>query len=125
MNKLNDFLSRHHIKVVDTQKTWCRFQQKYNSFAYPEDASLLADAEEFIRRETEPLFTIQIPESQLKQIQEFEDQVFNNMKEHGHFNMFTAIMDQRAEEKRLREIFPGVKKAFEKYSMVLNLCRKT
>ena len=125
MNTLTEFCSRHHITVVDTQKTWCRFQQKYKSFAYPLDASLLVEEEEFIRRETEPLYTIQIPESQLIRIQEFEDQVFNNMKEHGHFNLFSAIMDQRVEEKRLRDLFPGVKKAFEKYSMMLNLCRKT
>lgn len=119
---MKEFLKRHNITILDTQKQWRKFRPMYNYFTQSDDASLIEEAQ--VHYDTEPLYTIQIPESQLRNIQEFEDHVFNNMKEHGHFNMFQAIMEQREEEKRLREEFPAVKKAFENYSLVLKFCKK-
>lgn len=119
---MKEFLERHNITIVDTQKRRSKLSPRYAHFTIPTDASLMVEMP--IHYEEEPLYTVQITESQLRNIQEFEDQVFNNMKVHGHFNMFQAIMEQREEEKRLREEFPAAKKAFENYSLVLNFCKK-
>ena len=118
---MREFLERHNITILDTQKRWSWSCPIYTNFTKPNDASLL---HEMRHHHEEPLYTIQIPESQLKNMQEFEDHVFNNMKEHKHFNMFQAIMEQREEEKRLRENFPSLQKAYENYSMLLTLCKK-
>ena len=73
--------------------------------------------------ETEPLYTIEIPESEIRRIQEFEDQVFGNMKQQGHYNLFQNLMEMKEEELELRRRFPAVQKAYENYSLLLNLCK--
>jgi hypothetical protein len=71
--------------------------------------------------ETERLFTVEISESELEAISEFEAQVFNNLKETGHYRMFEVLMEQKEREKYLRERYPAVKKAYENYSLMLAL----
>jgi hypothetical protein len=72
-------------------------------------------------RDTEPLYTIEIAESELENIAEFENQVFNNAMKTGHYDMFGYLMEQKEREKTLRENYPAVKKAFEHYSLMLKL----
>jgi len=69
------------------------------------------------------LYTIEIPLSELKRIEEFEEQVFNNMKQYGahHYQMFEVMMEQKHQEKRLRDKYSAVKKAYEHYSLMLKL----
>ena len=45
------------------------------------------------------------------------------MKTHGnnHYMMFEMIMEQKQVERRLREKYPSVKKAYEHYSLILKL----
>ena len=71
----------------------------------------------------EPLYTITIPFSELERIKEFEEQVFNNMKQYGahHYQMFEVMMEQKHQEKRLRDKYSAVKKAYEHYSLMLKL----
>jgi hypothetical protein len=121
MNKFKEFLDRHHVTVLDTQKRWSRYNHTYNYFTAADDFNMIQPMVSF---ETEPLYTVQIPESQLKKIQEFEDEVFNNMRDYGHFNMFQILMEQKEQEKKLREEFPAVQKAYENYSLILTLCKK-
>ena len=73
--------------------------------------------------QVEALFTVEIPESELKKIAEFESQVFNHMKEHGHYDMFNFIMEQKEQEKIYRDRYPAVKKAYEQYSLMLKLAQ--
>ena len=47
--------------------------------------------------------------------------MFNNIKETGHYRMFEMLMQQKEEEKYLREKYPAVKKAYEQYSLILKL----
>jgi hypothetical protein len=74
-------------------------------------------------RDTEPLYTVEIAESELERIAEFEQQVFNNARQTGHYNMFTAVMEQKEEEKYLRNKYAAVKKAYEQYSLMLKLAQ--
>jgi hypothetical protein len=71
--------------------------------------------------DTEALYTVEIAESELEKIAEFENQVFNNMKQHGHYDLFNYIMDQKEREKFLKDKYPAVKKAYEQYSLMLKL----
>ncbi len=72
-------------------------------------------------RDTEPLYTVEIAESELERIADFEEQVFNNAKQTGHYNLFQAVLEQKEREKELRDMYPAVRKAFEHYSLMLKL----
>jgi hypothetical protein len=74
-----------------------------------------------VRFETQPLYTIEIAESELQKVAEFESQVFNNMRTKGHYGLFEHLMEQKEREKFLRENYPAVKKAYEHYSLILKL----
>ena len=72
---------------------------------------------------TEPLLTIEIPQSNLEGIMAFEEQVFNNMKTYGshHYHLFNTMMEQKEAERRLRSNNAAVQKAYEQYSLMLAL----
>ena len=71
--------------------------------------------------DSEPLYTVEIAESELERIADFEAQVFNNMKKQGHYKMFEMLMEQKEQEKYLTNKYPAVKKAYEHYSLMLKL----
>jgi hypothetical protein len=71
--------------------------------------------------DTEPLYTMEIAESELERIADFELEVFNNMKKTGHYNMFHILLQQKEHEKYLKEQYPAVQKAYEHYSLMLKL----
>ena len=71
--------------------------------------------------DTEPLYTVEIAQSELEKLADFESEVFNNMKKHGHYRMFEMIMEQKEQEKYLSNKYPAVKKAYEHYSLMLKL----
>jgi len=71
--------------------------------------------------DTEILFTLEIAESELNRIADFEEQVFNHMKSQGHYGMFEAMMEQKEREKFLARKYPAVQKAFEQYSLILKM----
>lgn len=116
---LKNFCHNHAIQVLDTHKRAHRYTKvdvKY--FTNPYDYNVIQD---FVRHDTEPLYTIEIAESELQKIADFEAQVFNHMREHGHYDMFNWIMEQKEREKQLRDNYPAVKKAYEQYSLMLKL----
>lgn len=123
MNNNDAFLKQHNIKIIDTNKRWSRMRPvHYNFFEDDQDYnSIMSHAS--TQWETERLLTIEIPESDLTAIQDFEEQVFNNMKQHGaeHYRMFDVMMEQKEKEKYLRNRYSAVKKAYEQYSLMLKL----
>lgn len=118
--EFRNFLHRHHIRVLDTNKRFARYKPLYDYFT---DKSTMDLINHQVMHETEPLYTVEIPQSEIERIQQFEDQVFGNMKENGHYGLFQNLMDMKEEEARLRREFPAVQKAYEKYSLMLNLCK--
>jgi hypothetical protein len=122
MTTEKEFCQRHHIQVIDTNKRFQRHRMVNPQF-FKDGNDYNAVYNNAIAYDTEKLLTITIPESELDRIKEFEDQVFNNMKTHGsnHYMMFEMIMEQKQEERRLREKYPSVKKAYEHYSLILKL----
>jgi hypothetical protein len=118
---MKEFCQRHHINVIDTNKryaTYTALRPQYfnNSADYNSINTEIVNS-------FEPLYTITIPLSELERIKEFEEQVFNNIKTHGahHYQMFEVMMEQKHKEKRLRDKYPAVKKAYEQYSLMLKM----
>lgn len=108
------------IRVLDQNKRAAR-HNKVNLKYFTQSNDYNMVFEDFIRYETEPLYTVEIAESELQKIANFESQVFNHLKKHGHYDMFNIIMEQKEREKYLKEKYPAVKKAYEQYSLMLKM----
>ena len=114
-----EFCENHRIRVLDTNKRASRRHKvNINYFKNPMDYNMVY---ENISYDSEPLYTVEIAESELERIAEFESQVFNNMRTSGHYNLFEQLMEQKEREKYLREKYPAVKKVYEQYSLILKL----
>lgn len=121
MDSTQKFLENHFMRIIDTNKRAYR-TNKFNTqlFTDPMDYNSFIDHRTI---ETEPLYTVEVPLSELNRMSEFENQVFNNMKTHGagHYHMFNTLMEQKDKERYYRDKHPAVKKAYEHYSLMLKL----
>jgi hypothetical protein len=115
-----DWCRRHGIQIINTDKRAHRYSKQVKYFQDPSDYNLIF---EDITLETEPLYTLEITLSELERLAEFEQQVFNNLKQTGHYNMFENMMEQKNLEKKLRNKYTSVQKAYEQYSMMLKLAQ--
>jgi DNA repair ATPase RecN len=116
------FVYDHNIRVIDSNKrAYKHTKANVNLFKFQEDYNKFVC--DLVTFETETLFTVEISESELQRIAEFEEQVFNNMKSQGHYNMFETLMEQKQQERYLRDSYPAVKKAYEYYSLMLKLAQ--
>lgn len=116
---IEDFCRSHTINVLNTNKRAHRYHKvNLNYFRDPMDFNMV---QQEIVDVSEPLYTVEIAESELKKIAEFELQVFNNLKQSGHYGMFTAIMEQKEKESYLKKKYQAVNKAYEHYSLMLKL----
>jgi hypothetical protein len=114
------FCNEHGIRVIDSSKRAHKHTKSNVSlFRYADDYNKFLN--EPVHFETETLYTVEIAESELERIAEFENQVFNNMKQNGHYNLFEVLMEQKEQEQYLREKYPAVRKAYEQYSLMLKL----
>ena len=111
---LRNFCEHHQIRVLDTNKRAHRYKKIETN--YFNDQYDYNKVQSHLVYDTEPLYTVEIAESELTRIAEFEEQVFNNMKQQGHYQMFEILMEQKEHEKYLRNKYPAVKKAYEQYS---------
>jgi len=119
VDNFKDWCTRHGVNIIDTNKRahrWTKQNIKY--FQNPADYNIVY---EDVTLETEPLYIVEIAFSELERLAEFEQQVFNNLKETGHYNMFETIMKQKHQEKYLRTKYAAVQKAYEHYSLLLKL----
>jgi hypothetical protein len=116
------FCEKHGIRIIDSNKRAHRYTKSNISlFQFKDDYNRFL--QENFTYETETLYTIEICESELERIADFENQVFNNMQERGHFNIFEAMMQQKEEERYLKDKYPAVKKAYEQYSLMLKMAK--
>jgi hypothetical protein len=120
MENVKSFCEQHQIRVLDTNKRAHRYRRiNMSYFRDPTDFNKVSLVDTV--NETEPLYTVEIAESELEKIADFEQQVFNNMRKQGHYQMFEMIMEQKEQEKYLSTKYPAVKKAYEHYSLMLKL----
>ena len=115
------FCQQHEIRILDTNKRAHRYHKV--SMDYFKDPTDYNRFYQEIVADTEPLYTVEITESELERLAEFEAQVFNNLEKTGHYRMFEVLMEQKEEEKRLRHKHPAVQKAYEQYSLILKLAQ--
>ena len=119
-NSIKTFCNRHQIQLIDSNKRASRIT-KVNMNHYFQDPTNYNRINQEVFYDTEILYTLEIAESELNRIADFEEQVFNHMKSHGHYGMFEAMMEQKEREKFLARKYPAVQKAFEQYSLILKL----
>jgi DNA repair ATPase RecN len=119
---MQNFCNEHGIRVINSDKR-AHKHTKVNValFHYAYDYNKFQ--QDYITFETETLYTVEISESELERIAEFESQVFNHMKSKGHYNMFETLMEQKEQEQQLRNKYPAVRKAYEQYSLMLKLAQ--
>ena len=120
VNNVKEFCDNHRIVCVDSNKRAHKIT-KMNTQYFQDCVDYNKVMFESLPMETEILYTVEITESELEKIANFESQVFNNMKQHGHYGMFEHLMKQKEHEKYLKEKYPAVKKAYEQYSLILKL----
>jgi hypothetical protein len=114
---IKQFCGHHSINVIDTNKRASRHHKvNINYFKDPMDFNRIY---EHVVCDSEPLYTVEIAESELERIATFESEVFNNMKQKGHYRMFETLIEQKELERALRDKYPAVKKAYEHYSLML------
>ena len=119
MENIKSFCEQHQIRVLDTNKRAHRYHKiNLKFFKDPMDYNLV---HEDIVADSEPLYTVEIAQSELERIADFEAQVFNNMKKQGHYHMFEMLMEQKEREKYLRDKYPAVNNAYKQYSLMLKL----
>lgn len=118
---INEFCNEHRVRIIDTSKRAHRYtKMNANLFQFPDDYNMMTAS---ARYETEILYTMEIAESELKRIADFESKVFNHMKTEGHYNLFLTLMEQKEQEKILKNKYPSVKMAYEHYSLMLKLAQ--
>lgn len=118
-DKFREWTNYHNITILDTNKRVPRYQKLSVEFFIDElDYNSINRIHKF---DTEPLYTVEIPESDLNKICEFEQQVFGNMRENGHYNMFKVLMAQKEQENYLKKKYPSVDLAYKHYSLMLKM----
>jgi hypothetical protein len=117
-NKLKTFCNNYEVRVVNDTGRHARYRPP-TFFSVPERADIICNDLEELR--TEKLYTIQIPESRLQTLIEMEGRFYNNSHNPNMVNMFETLMDKEREESFYRHTNAAVKKAYEQYSIMLNL----
>ena len=116
------FVAEHNIRVIDSNKrAYKHTRANVVLFDYENDYNKFRN--EYLTFDTETLYTVEVSESELERIADFEHQVFNNMKQTGHYNLFETLMEQKEQEAHLRDTYPAVRKAYEQYSLMLKLAQ--
>jgi hypothetical protein len=118
--RLKSFCEKYQIKVLGDGKRHPIF--RVNEFFKEPKNSNIIDSTEILG--TEPLLTLDIPLSKLENLADLDAIYYNQEYGVGHRRTFESWMDQQVEEKWLRDKYPQVQRAFEQYSMLLNLCRE-
>ena len=117
--ELNDFCKNYEVRVLNDQKRRARYHPP-KFFTNPERADIIRN--DIVEFETERVITLEIPEGRLRALIEMERRFFKWQRHNpGEIDMFQTLMDKEREEAYLRQTNPAVQKAYEQYSIMLNL----
>lgn len=115
---LDKFAENYEVRVLNDQKRRARIR-KHEFFSDPRRADIIQD---YVAHETEKVYTVEIPESRLKTLVEMEKRFFRNqLHSTQHVDMFELLMEKEREEAFHRATNQAVQKAYEQYSIMLNL----
>ena len=118
MKELDQFCKNYEVKVVNDAQRYARYRPP-TFFTNPERADIIRN--DIIEYQTEKLYTLQIPESRLQTLIEMEKRFYNWRSGDAPRDMFETLMDKEREEAHFRHTNEAVKKAYEQYSLMLNL----
>jgi hypothetical protein len=119
MEELNKFCQNYEVRVLNDSKRRARYHPP-KFFTDPCRADLIRN--DIIEYETEKVYTVEIPEGRLRTLVEMERRFFNYVAHHDKpIDMFQTLMDKEREEAHYRNTNQAVKKAYEQYSIMLNL----
>jgi len=119
MDELNKFCENYEVRVLNDQKRRARYNP-VRFFTDPMRADIIQ--KDTLNFETEKVYTVEIPEGRLRTLVEMERRFFNYVAHHDKpIDMFQTLMDKEREEAHYRHINQAVQKAYEQYSIMLNL----
>jgi hypothetical protein len=117
--ELKEFCENYEVRVLNDSKRRARYHPP-KFFTDPERADLIRN--DIVKYETEQVFTIEIPEGRLRALVELERRFFKWQRHsQGEVDMFQTLMEKEREESYYRNTNPSVQKAYEQYSIMLNL----
>ena len=118
-DELKDFCRNYEVNVLNDQKRRARYHPP-RFFTDPSRADIIRN--DIVEFETEPVITLEIPESRLRTLVEMERRFFKWQRHsQGEIDMFETLMNKEREEAHYRHTNAAVKKAYEQYSVMLNL----
>ena len=116
---LKDFCENYEVRVLNDTKRRARYHPP-KFFTEPERADIIRN--DIVEYETEKVITMEIPESRLRALIEMERRFFKwQTHSRGEIDMFQTLMDKEREESYYRNSNEAVRKAYEQYSIMLNL----
>jgi hypothetical protein len=116
---LEEFCKNYEVRVLNDQKRRARYHPA-KFFTDPFRADIVRN--DVVEYETEKVYTVEIPEGRLLTLVEMERKFFNYVAHHNQpIDLFQTLMDKEREESHLRQTSPAVQKAYEQYSIMLNL----
>lgn len=117
--ELNQFCENYEVRVLNDSKRRARYHPP-KFFTDPSRADLIRN--DIIEYETEKVYTVEIPEGRLRTLVEMERRFFNYVEHHNKpIDLFQTLIDKEREEATFRFTHPSVQKAYEQYSIMLNL----
>ena len=119
MDELNKFCENYEVRVLNDSKRRARYHPA-RFFTNPMRADIIQ--KDTVAYETEKVYTVEIPEGRLRTLVEMERKFFNYINHRGKpIDMFQMLMDKEREEAHYRNTNAAVQKAYEQYSIMLNL----
>jgi hypothetical protein len=117
--ELKDFCENYEVRVLNDSKRRARYHPP-KFFTDPERADIIRN--DIVEFEHEKVITMEIPEGRLRALIEMERR-FYKWQRHSksEVDMFETLMNKEREESFYRNSNPAVKKAYEQYSIMLNL----
>lgn len=117
--ELKAFCENYEVRVLNDSKRRARYHPP-RYFTDPMRADIIQ--KDTIAYETEQVYTLEIPEGRLRTLVELERRFFKwQQHNQGEIDMFQMLMDKEREEANFRNTSPAVQKAYEQYSIMLNL----
>jgi len=117
--ELNQFCENYEVRVLNDSKRRARYHPA-RFFTDPFRADIIQ--KDTVTYETEKVYTVEIPEGRLRTLVEMERKFFNYVDHHDKpIDMFQTLMDKEREEAHFRHTNQSVQKAYEQYSIMLNL----
>jgi hypothetical protein len=117
--ELKQFCENYEVRVLNDSKLRARYHPP-RFFTDPTQADLIRN--DVVEYETEKVITLEIPEGRLRALVEMERRFFKWQRHSsGEVDMFQTLMDKEREEAHYRYTNPAVQKAYEQYSIMLNL----